>query len=46
VGLASAWSAAPDAFDLVVEATYPLAEALAALEHAARPGALKVLLRP
>ncbi len=30
----------------LLEATYPLAEALAAFEHAARPGALKVLLRP
>jgi alcohol dehydrogenase len=30
----------------LIEATYPLSEGLAALEHAARPGALKVLLRP
>ena len=30
----------------LLEATYPLADALAAFEHAARPGALKVLLRP
>lgn len=30
----------------LIEARYPLAEALAAFEHAARPGALKVLLQP
>ena len=30
----------------LIEATYPLSEGLAAPEHAARPGALKVLLRP
>jgi alcohol dehydrogenase len=30
----------------LVEACYPLAEAAAAFEHAARPGALKVLLAP
>ena len=30
----------------LVEATYPLSDGLAALAHAARPGALKVLLRP
>lgn len=30
----------------LIDATYPLADGLAALEHAARPGVLKVLLRP
>ena len=30
----------------LIQAEYPLAEGLAALEHAARPGVLKVLLRP
>jgi alcohol dehydrogenase len=30
----------------LIEATYPLREGVAALEHAARPSALKVLLRP
>jgi threonine dehydrogenase-like Zn-dependent dehydrogenase len=30
----------------LIEAEYPLGEALAALEHAARPGVRKVLLRP
>jgi len=30
----------------LVEAEYPLADALAAMEHAARPGVRKVLLRP
>jgi alcohol dehydrogenase len=30
----------------LIEATYPLSQGVAALEHAARPGALKVLLRP
>jgi threonine dehydrogenase-like Zn-dependent dehydrogenase len=30
----------------LLEARYPLAEALAAFEHAARPGAFKVLLQP
>ena len=30
----------------LVAAEYPLAEALQAFEHAARPGVLKVLLRP
>lgn len=30
----------------LIEATYPLAEGLAAMAHAGRPGALKVLLRP
>lgn len=30
----------------LLEATYPLADALAAFERAARPGALKLLLRP
>jgi threonine dehydrogenase-like Zn-dependent dehydrogenase len=30
----------------LIEAEYPLARALEAFEHAARPGALKVLLRP
>ncbi|HMA37408.1 MAG TPA: alcohol dehydrogenase catalytic domain-containing protein [Chloroflexia bacterium] len=29
----------------LIEATYPLAQGLAALEHARRPGALKILLR-
>ncbi|MCC7494209.1 MAG: alcohol dehydrogenase catalytic domain-containing protein [Fimbriimonadaceae bacterium] len=32
--------------DKLIEATYPLAEAAAALAHAARPGAGKILLRP
>ena len=30
----------------LIEAEYPLADALAAFEHAARPGARKILLRP
>jgi len=30
----------------LIEAEYPLSEALAAFEHAARPGVRKVLLRP
>ncbi len=30
----------------LIDATYPLSQGLAALEHAARPGVLKVLLRP
>jgi threonine dehydrogenase-like Zn-dependent dehydrogenase len=30
----------------MIEAEYPLADALAAFEHAARRGALKVLIRP
>lgn len=30
----------------LIEAEYPLAQALAAFEHAARPGALKILVRP
>lgn len=30
----------------LIEATYPLDNALAALEHAGRPGALKILLQP
>jgi threonine dehydrogenase-like Zn-dependent dehydrogenase len=30
----------------LIEAEYPLDEALAAFEHAARPGALRVLVRP
>jgi threonine dehydrogenase-like Zn-dependent dehydrogenase len=30
----------------LVHARYPLSEALAAFAHAARPGTLKVLLRP
>jgi len=30
----------------LVQARYPLRDALAALEHAARPGTLKVLLEP
>jgi threonine dehydrogenase-like Zn-dependent dehydrogenase len=30
----------------LIEAEYPLSDALAAFAHAARPGALKVLLRP
>lgn len=32
--------------DPLIEAEYPLAEGLQALEHAGRPGALKVLLKP
>ncbi len=34
------------AVEPLIEAEYPLAEALTALEHAARPGVRKVLLRP
>jgi threonine dehydrogenase-like Zn-dependent dehydrogenase len=30
----------------LIDAVYPLAEGLAAMEHAARPGALKVLVQP
>ena len=30
----------------LIEATYPLSDALTALEHAARPGVRKILLRP
>jgi threonine dehydrogenase-like Zn-dependent dehydrogenase len=30
----------------LVDAVYPLSAGLAAFEHAARPGALKILLRP
>jgi len=30
----------------MIDATYPLSDALAAFEHASRPGVLKILLRP